>query len=171
MSNQRRPEAEALGRPPRGGRTRERGPRWGRAGQNGPARAVHVSVDPVGGLLVRKAPLGPLVSLEVQFALFAVQLLLLTDVLPHPGLLCLCANATSCCVSSTDASSRAVDPGAAPSQGILRDGCSAHARDAPRPSGPEAAWPLTPHSPLPRAAKSHRAGTPRAQSDAASPPQ
>ena len=44
-------------------------------------------VAPVGGVLVRKAPLGPLVSLEVQFALFAVQLLLLADVLPHPGLI------------------------------------------------------------------------------------
>ena len=86
-SNQPRPEAEALGRPPRGGRSRERSPRWGRAGQNGPARAVHVSVAPAGGLLVRKAPLGPLVSLEVQFALVTVQLLLLTDVLPHPSLI------------------------------------------------------------------------------------
>jgi len=42
---------------------------------------------PVGGVLVRKAPLGPLVSLEVQFALSTVQLFLLADILPHPGLI------------------------------------------------------------------------------------
>ena len=44
-------------------------------------------VAPDGGVLVSKAPLGPLVSLEVQFALFTVQLLLLADTLPHPALI------------------------------------------------------------------------------------
>ena len=43
-------------------------------------------VASVGGVDVRKAPLGPLVSLEVQFALSTVQLILLADVLPHPDL-------------------------------------------------------------------------------------
>ena len=71
--------------PPRGPVT-SRSPHWGRVRQEGPAGPA-ASVAPVGGVCVRKAPLGPLVSLEVQFALFAVQLLLLTDVLPHPGLI------------------------------------------------------------------------------------
>jgi hypothetical protein len=52
-------------------------PRGGRA----------LEVAPIGGVDVRKATLGPSVSLEVQFTLSTVQLFLLADVLPHPSLI------------------------------------------------------------------------------------
>ena len=44
-------------------------------------------VAPVGGVCVRKAPLGPLALLELQLTLATVLLVLLADVLPHPGLI------------------------------------------------------------------------------------
>jgi hypothetical protein len=61
-----RPEAEVSGRPPRGGRFR--------------------AVAPRGGVHVGKAPLGPTRLLEVELSLTTLQLLLLADVLTHPGL-------------------------------------------------------------------------------------
>src|SRR5512140_2992162 len=62
-NKQPRPEAEVLGRPPRGGRLR--------------------GVAPFGGGDVGKAPPGPQRLLEVELALSTLPLLLLTDVLPH----------------------------------------------------------------------------------------
>src|SRR5512135_3110744 len=61
-----RPEAVVLGRPPRGGRFR--------------------AVAPSGGEDMGKAPTGPQRLLEVEFTLTTLQLLLLADVPPHPGL-------------------------------------------------------------------------------------
>src|SRR5512135_3903158 len=61
-----RPEAEVSGRPPRGGRFR--------------------AVATRGGVHVGKAPLGPTWLLEVELSLTTLQLLLLADVLTHPGL-------------------------------------------------------------------------------------
>ncbi len=61
-----RPEAEVSGGPPRGGRFR--------------------AVAPLGGGHVGKAPLGPTWLLEVELSLTTLQLLLLADVLTHPGL-------------------------------------------------------------------------------------
>src|SRR4051812_10717044 len=61
-----RPEAVVLGWPPRGGRFR--------------------TVAPFGGGGVAKAPSGPQPLVEVELTLTTLQLLLLADVLPHPGL-------------------------------------------------------------------------------------
>lgn len=52
-----------------------------------PRRRRSGDVAPVGGMDVRKAPLAPSLSLEVQLALSLVQLFSLADVLPDPDLI------------------------------------------------------------------------------------